>query len=54
MFTLGIFGEYLSRMYGRAMEKPPYVVLETCEPPAIRRTGRRATDPSYTPADEAQ
>jgi undecaprenyl-phosphate 4-deoxy-4-formamido-L-arabinose transferase len=30
MFTLGIFGEYLARMYGRAMERPAYVVLERC------------------------
>lgn len=28
MFTLGIFGEYLARMYGRTMERPAYVVLE--------------------------
>jgi len=32
MFTLGIFGEYLARMYGRTMERPTYVVLERCEP----------------------
>jgi glycosyltransferase involved in cell wall biosynthesis len=32
MFTLGIFGEYLARMYGRTMERPPYVVSERCEP----------------------
>ncbi|WP_198682996.1 glycosyltransferase family 2 protein [Peristeroidobacter agariperforans] len=31
MFTLGIFGEYLARMYGRSMERPTYVVLETSE-----------------------
>lgn len=31
MFTLGIFGEYLARMYGRTMERPPYLVLERCE-----------------------
>lgn len=28
MFTMGIFGEYLARMYGRTMERPTYVVLE--------------------------
>jgi undecaprenyl-phosphate 4-deoxy-4-formamido-L-arabinose transferase len=28
MFTLGIFGEYLGRMYGRTMERPAYVVGE--------------------------
>jgi len=31
MFTLGIFGEYLARMYGRTMERPAYVVQESCE-----------------------
>ncbi len=31
MFTLGIFGEYLARMYGRTMERPAYVVGERCE-----------------------
>lgn len=31
MFTLGIFGEYLARMYGRTMERPAYVVFERCE-----------------------
>jgi undecaprenyl-phosphate 4-deoxy-4-formamido-L-arabinose transferase len=31
MFTLGIIGEYLARMYGRTMERPAYVVLEKCE-----------------------
>jgi undecaprenyl-phosphate 4-deoxy-4-formamido-L-arabinose transferase len=31
MFTLGIFGEYLARMYGRTMERPAYLVLERCE-----------------------
>lgn len=34
MFTLGIFGEYLARMYGRTMERPAYVVLETSDGPA--------------------
>lgn len=31
MFTLGIIGEYLARMYGRTMERPAYVVLERSE-----------------------
>ena len=31
MFTLGIFGEYLARMYGRTMERPAYVVDERSE-----------------------
>jgi undecaprenyl-phosphate 4-deoxy-4-formamido-L-arabinose transferase len=30
LFTLGIFGEYLSRMYGRSMERPAYVVMDRC------------------------
>jgi undecaprenyl-phosphate 4-deoxy-4-formamido-L-arabinose transferase len=37
MFTLGIIGEYLARMYGRTMERPTYVELERCggeSPPA--------------------
>jgi len=33
MFTLGIIGEYLARMYGRTMERPAYVVLESSEAP---------------------
>jgi undecaprenyl-phosphate 4-deoxy-4-formamido-L-arabinose transferase len=28
LFTLGIFGEYLARMFDRSMDRPPYVVLE--------------------------
>jgi undecaprenyl-phosphate 4-deoxy-4-formamido-L-arabinose transferase len=36
MFTLGIIGEYLARMYGRTMERPAYVVLESSEQPARR------------------
>lgn len=31
MFTLGIIGEYLARMYGRTMERPAYVVGEVCD-----------------------
>lgn len=31
MFTLGIIGEYLARMYGRTMERPAYVVLEASD-----------------------
>jgi len=30
LFALGIFGEYLSRMHFRSMDKPPYVVGATC------------------------
>lgn len=28
LFALGIFGEYLARMYLRSMERPPYAVLQ--------------------------
>jgi len=28
LFTLGIFGEYLSRMFDRSMDRPTYVVQE--------------------------
>jgi glycosyltransferase involved in cell wall biosynthesis len=29
LFAIGIFGEYLARIFGRTMDKPPYVVSET-------------------------
>jgi undecaprenyl-phosphate 4-deoxy-4-formamido-L-arabinose transferase len=29
LFALGIFGEYLARMFDRSMDRPPYVVHET-------------------------
>ncbi|HVS22901.1 MAG TPA: glycosyltransferase family 2 protein [Gammaproteobacteria bacterium] len=45
MFTLGIFGEYLARMYGRTMERPAYVVLERCEH-TEQRDGARPQDPA--------
>jgi len=28
LFTLGIFGEYLARMFDRSMDRPPYVILQ--------------------------
>ena len=28
LFTLGIFGEYLARMFDRSMDRPPYVIQE--------------------------
>jgi undecaprenyl-phosphate 4-deoxy-4-formamido-L-arabinose transferase len=28
MFTLGIFGEYLARMFDRSMDRPPYIIQE--------------------------
>jgi len=29
LFTLGIFGEYLARMFDRSMDRPPYVIYQT-------------------------
>jgi len=31
LFGLGIFGEYLARMFDRSMDRPPYVIHETVE-----------------------
>ena len=31
LFALGIFGEYLARMFDRSMDKPSYVIHETVE-----------------------
>jgi glycosyltransferase involved in cell wall biosynthesis len=31
LFALGIFGEYLARMFDRSMDRPTYVVYETVE-----------------------
>jgi hypothetical protein len=31
LFALGIFGEYLARMFERSMDRPPYVIQETTE-----------------------
>jgi undecaprenyl-phosphate 4-deoxy-4-formamido-L-arabinose transferase len=31
LFTLGIFGEYLARIFGRTMDRPAYVMGETTE-----------------------
>jgi undecaprenyl-phosphate 4-deoxy-4-formamido-L-arabinose transferase len=28
LFALGIFGEYLARIFDRSMDRPPYVVQE--------------------------
>lgn len=33
LFALGIFGEYLARMYFRAMERPPYIVASEAANP---------------------
>jgi undecaprenyl-phosphate 4-deoxy-4-formamido-L-arabinose transferase len=29
LFALGIFGEYLARMFDRSMDRPPYVIYQT-------------------------
>ena len=29
MFTFGIFGEYLARIFDRSMDRPPYIIHET-------------------------
>jgi undecaprenyl-phosphate 4-deoxy-4-formamido-L-arabinose transferase len=34
LFSLGIIGEYLARMYARTMDRPAYVVRSTVESPA--------------------
>jgi undecaprenyl-phosphate 4-deoxy-4-formamido-L-arabinose transferase len=31
LFALGIFGEYLARMFDRSMDRPPYVIQEVVE-----------------------
>jgi len=31
LFALGIFGEYLARMFDRSMDRPPYVIQEMAE-----------------------
>ncbi len=31
LFALGIFGEYLARMFDRSMDRPPYVIHESVE-----------------------
>jgi glycosyltransferase involved in cell wall biosynthesis len=31
LFALGIFGEYLARMFDRSMDRPPYVIHEVAE-----------------------
>ena len=31
LFTLGIFGEYLARIFDRSMDRPPYVIANTTD-----------------------
>ncbi len=36
LFTIGIIGEYMARMYNRMMERPPYVIREILDDSARR------------------
>jgi undecaprenyl-phosphate 4-deoxy-4-formamido-L-arabinose transferase len=31
LFALGIFGEYLARIFDRSMERPTYIIMEETE-----------------------
>jgi undecaprenyl-phosphate 4-deoxy-4-formamido-L-arabinose transferase len=42
LFTLGIIGEYLARMFNRSLDRPAYVVKETVEAPAAGVTASTA------------
>jgi len=35
LFALGIFGEYLARIFDKSMDHPPYVVNETTDTPTV-------------------
>lgn len=39
LFALGVFGEYLARMHFRAMERPPYTVLQSTPLTTPNQTG---------------
>ncbi len=40
LFAIGIFGEYLARIFGRTMDKPPYVMSETTQEPVPQAYSR--------------
>jgi undecaprenyl-phosphate 4-deoxy-4-formamido-L-arabinose transferase len=42
LFALGIFGEYLARIFGRTMGKPAYVLREATQEAAGKVQGRMA------------
>lgn len=45
LFTLGIFGEYLARIFGRTMDRPAYVMREaTKQPAAMAATERKPSE----------
>jgi hypothetical protein len=39
LFALGIFGEYLARMYYRSMDRPTYLIGEIAAPSDRRAIG---------------
>jgi undecaprenyl-phosphate 4-deoxy-4-formamido-L-arabinose transferase len=40
LFAIGIFGEYLARMYHRVMNRPSYIIRTTSEMPASVELGK--------------
>lgn len=53
MFTLGIIGEYLARMYGRTMERPAYVVVEQAEQTLTPTSGDARTSEPHALTEAA-
>lgn len=49
LFTLGIIGEYLARMFRRSLDQPAYVVRTTAEEENQRRGTAVPTAPAETP-----
>jgi hypothetical protein len=45
LFALGIFGEYLARIFGRTMDKPTYVVREATPDMAANRSFQERPQP---------
>jgi glycosyltransferase involved in cell wall biosynthesis len=50
LFAIGIFGEYLARIFGRTMDKPTYVMSETIEAPVAEPHVEAATERSRSKA----
>ena len=40
LFALGIFGEYLARIFDRSMDQPPYVIGQTTSEDLIKSSGK--------------
>lgn len=51
LFTLGIFGEYLARIFGRTMDRPAYVLSETTAEAAAAARSEAAKQPAGAKAD---